>query len=152
MKRIVIILKQNQDRGKTSTLNYLIDLLQGIATAPCLKAQLFPDVDDRAIVLSITGKRVEIVTLGDPDYEVPFQSWLDFCHTNRCNIIVVATRAQLTLNNRKTPYGLIWDFIDKESYYAFETSTYVTKYRPFDLQIKILQNPEIFRNCLRNFP
>lgn len=126
MDKTVIILKQNKDRGKTSTLNYLIDLFKAIATASCLDAPSFPDVEDQAVVIPIEGGRIGIVTLGDPGYEKQFQTWLDFCHNNKCDIIVVATRTQETANGKDTPYKLTWDFINKESYEAFETSPFVT--------------------------
>lgn len=38
----------------------------------------------------------------------------------------MATRIQLTANGEETPYKLIWDFLNKEYYKAFETSPYVT--------------------------
>lgn len=126
MDKTVIILKQNKDRGKTSTLNYLIDMFKAIATASCLDAPSFPDVEDQAVVIPIERGRIGIVTLGDPGYEDQFQTWLDFCHNNKCDIIVVATRTQETTNGKDTPYKLTWDFINKESYKAFETSPYVT--------------------------
>ena len=126
MAKTVIILKQNKDRGKTSTLNYLIDMFKAIATASCLNAPSFPDVEDQAVVIPIEGGRIGIVTLGDPGYEEQFQTWLDFCHNNKCDIIVVATRTLAKVKGQITPYGLIWDFINKESYEAFETSPFVT--------------------------
>lgn len=126
MDKTVIILKGNQDRGKTSTLNFLIDILKGDTTASCIEAPSFPDVEDQAIIIPIEGKRIGIVTLGDPGYEEQFQTWLDFCHNHKCDIIVVATRAQETAYGKYTPYKMIWNFINKESYRAFEISTYVT--------------------------
>lgn len=66
MDKTVIILKQNKDRGKKSTLNYLIDMFKAIATAPCLNAPSFPDVEDQTVVIPIEGGRIGIVTLGDP--------------------------------------------------------------------------------------
>ena len=126
MDKTVIILKQNKDRGKTSTLNYLIDMFKAIATAPCLNAPSFPDVEDQAVVIPIEGGRIGIVTLGDPGYNKQFQTWLDFCHNHKCDIIVVATRTQKTADGIDTPYNLILEFINKESYKSFETSPYVT--------------------------
>lgn len=38
----------------------------------------------------------------------------------------MATRTQQTADGKDTPYKLIWDFVNKESYKAFETSPYVT--------------------------
>lgn len=46
MEKTVIILKQNKDRGKTSTLNYLVEMFKAIATASCLDAPSFTDVED----------------------------------------------------------------------------------------------------------
>ena len=126
MDKTVIILKQNKDSGKTSTLNYLIDLFKTIATAPCLDAPSFPNVEDKAVIIPMEGGRIGIITLGDPGYEEQFQIWLDFCHNNKCDIIVVATRTKETVDGNDTPYKLIWNFIYKESYQAFETSPYVT--------------------------
>lgn len=126
MDKTVIILKQNKDKGKTSTLNYLIDMFKAVATAPCLDAPSFPNVEDKAVVIPIEGGRIGIVTLGDPGYEDQFQTWLDFCFHNKCSVIVVATRTQQTENGIDTPYKLIRIFTNKKSYQAFETATYVT--------------------------
>lgn len=126
MDKTAIILKQNKDSGKTSTLNYLIEMFKAVATAACLDAPSFPNVEDKAVVIPIEGGRIGIVTLGDPCYEEQFQTWLDFCHQNKCDIIVVATRTQETKDGKDTPYKLIRIFINKKSYQAFEASTYVT--------------------------
>ena len=101
-------------------------MFKQIPTASCLDGPSFPEVEDQAVVIPVEGGRIGIVTLGDPCYEEQFQTWLDFCHNHKCDIIVVATRTLAKVKGKITPYGLIWDFINKESYEAFETSPFVT--------------------------
>lgn len=127
MNRIVIILKGNQDRGKTSTLKILRDLLlKESSTKVVDESVIFDDGDDFSIVIDLNGKLVGIVTIGDPGCEEQFKTGLNFCISKSCDVIIVASRTQENIKGKKTPYGLIWDFINEESCLAFEMSPYVT--------------------------
>lgn len=126
MNKTIIILKQNQNKGKTSTLNFLIEKLRGIAIASCIDAPPLSDGDDKAIVVPIEGKNIGVVTLGDPGYEDQFRNWLNFCLYHQSDFIVIATRTQETVNGKITPYGVLWkEYINKEGWTTIETSPYV---------------------------
>lgn len=122
----VIILKGNKDRGKTSTLKMLRDLLLTESMAKVVDELIFEDGTDFSIVIEQNKKLIGIVSIGDPGYEEQFKAGLNFCISKSCDIIIVASRTQETINEEKTPYGIIWELVDQEEWDAFEMSPYVT--------------------------
>lgn len=126
MPTTVIILKSNQDNGKTSTLCLLIEMLYSLPEATILGEETFEDKDKTLVIQVNNNKRIGIVTIGDPKYEDQFKTGYELCKMHNADIIIVATRTQKTLNSNTTPYGLIWEFIDRDKCQAFETAPYVT--------------------------
>lgn len=126
MKTVVIILKQNKDRGKTSTLKKLTELIKANPSTSIIEEYPYIDGKDLAGVYQSGNESIGIITIGDPGYENQFREGIKLCKKYYCKIIIVATRQQLTCNGKEAPYGIIWDTICKEDWLAFEVSPYVT--------------------------
>lgn len=61
-QKLVIVLKGAPNSGKTTTLNYLIQFLQGIEDPLTIE-------EDQRVLISYQRKRVYVATLGDDDDE-----------------------------------------------------------------------------------
>lgn len=84
-QKLVIVLKGVPNSGKTTTLNYLIQLLQGVeAPSPLTK--------DRRVLIPYQGKRVYVATPGDFEYEI-FKS-IVLSEIGECDILVTAVRSR----------------------------------------------------------
>ena len=84
-QKLVIVLQGIHDSGKTTTLNYLIQLLQGVE-APSLLTK------DRRVLIPYQGKRVYVATPGDIEREI----WRSIMLSGieGCDIFVSAARSR----------------------------------------------------------
>lgn len=145
MKPLVIIVKQNKDKGKSATLRILIDNLINVNHANLIKKISFSEGEDQACVLEYKNKRIGFVTIGDPGFEDEFKTGYELCKDYNCNFIIVSTRQKMWEKNKISPYGLIWDFIKNENLKVIETSTYVT-YKEFNPS----SNEDLNKICATN--
>lgn len=84
-QKLVIVLHGVHDSGKTTTLNYLIQLLQGVeAPSPLIK--------DRRELIPYQGKKVYVATPGDLKFEI----WKNIAlsEIEECDILVTAARSR----------------------------------------------------------
>ena len=86
MKKI-IALWGRADIGKTTTLNYLIRLLD-----KSKEEEERPLNKDRRVVISYGNKKIAVTTLGDNIEEIDIN--IDFFEKNDCDILVTATRTR----------------------------------------------------------
>lgn len=84
-QKLVIVLKGVPNSGKTTTLNYLIQILQGVE-APS------PLPEDRRVLIPYQGKRVYVATPGDFECEI-FKS-IVLSEIGGCDILVTAARSR----------------------------------------------------------
>ena len=84
-QKLVIVLHGVPDSGKTTTLNYLIQLLQGVETPSLL-------TKDRRELIPYQGKRVYVATPGDIEREI----WRSIMLSGieGCDIFVSAARSK----------------------------------------------------------
>ena len=85
----IIALYGSANQGKTSTLNYLIDILK-VRTLHCE----MPDFvsEERREFFNYHGKIIGITTPGDNQWEV--KQNCSFFDKNRCDIVITATRSK----------------------------------------------------------
>lgn len=139
MKPIIIILKEDKDRGKTSTLLLLRDLLLAGPSSSVVGGPIaYGEGNDCTVVIDYRGKKVGMITIGDPGYETQFEQGYSFCSKNNCDIFVVAARPFMRYRGKETPYKLIWDHVENEGLHALETSTYVTYRDKGSIDVDIL--------------
>lgn len=84
-QKLVIVLYGFPNSGKTTTLNYLIQFLQGVE-APS------PLTEDRRVLIPYQGKRIYVATPGDIEREI----WRSIMLSGieGCDIFVSAARSQ----------------------------------------------------------
>lgn len=98
----IIILKGPEQVGKSSTLRILIGKL---LKTPGVKL-LYPDQSDLdrafatdddclAIFELADGRKVGVITWGDPGYAEKVQNCVDICLSHQCDVVVGAARSYL---------------------------------------------------------
>lgn len=122
----VIILKGAENRGKTSTLHCLIDLLI-VKGAKLIFDQGYSSIlkRDCFVILDVPGfGKVGIITYGDNGSQQDVVNALNECLNNRCKIVVGASHMQY-YKNPPTVYKILWDFGYKRNAKIVETTTII---------------------------
>lgn len=94
--KTIIVLYRRANTGKTTTLNYLIRLLD-----KSKEGETHPLTEDRRVVISYDNKSIAVTTQGDNKYEI--EENVKFFEKEDCDILVTATRSR----------GQTTDIIDK---------------------------------------
>ena len=121
---IMLIVKGAGSRGKTNTLRHVIDILIAKGGNVCYKwdrQYSYPDDKDWFIILSKEGRKIGIITFGDPGCEDDVADALEECNQEGVDFIVAASRT----------YGEIYDtllsFAGRKGFTTIETGTLVLK-------------------------
>ena len=101
--------------GKSSALAVLYQLVKQSPTFHQINYYRFNSTDFSAI-FDYKGKRVGIMTMGDPGCEDEVQDFLGECNSNSCTRIFTASRT------RGETIGKVIDFANTNGYIFIETS------------------------------
>ena len=85
--KTIIVLYRRANTGKTTTLNYLIRLLD-----KSKEGETHPLTEDRRVVISYDNKSIAVTTQGDNKYEINRN--IKFFEKEDCDILVTATRSK----------------------------------------------------------
>ncbi len=89
--RKIIALYRSGDKGKTETLNYVIEILRSIITGQSIPL-LIPNYTDRRETFICNGFKVSICTKGDNGGEI-LQNEAYF-NSQQCDIAITASRSR----------------------------------------------------------
>lgn len=146
----VIIVKATGSRGKTETLNELIELLKNENSEFILNEE-DPKGKDIFVILSWNDRKIGIITQGDSGSEWHVNDCLKKCVENNVEFIVAASRTRYTPDS---VYNLLWNFIHDHNAKGIETST-IVKYdgwgMPFDETILNKICAENIKNIIQKF-
>ena len=122
----VIILKGAGGRGKTPTLNLLIDLLIKNGATIVYNEDYSDDITkDCFVILDIPDfGRTGIITYGDNGCENAVSHALNECLNNGCRTVVGASHMQY-YKNPITVYKILWDFGVAQNAKIVETTTII---------------------------
>ncbi|WP_456105072.1 hypothetical protein [Prevotella sp.] len=84
--KTIIVLYRRANTGKTTTLNYLIGLLDKS------KEEMQSLTKDRRVTISYGNKSIAVTTQGDNKYEI--EENIKFFENEDCDILVTATRSR----------------------------------------------------------
>ena len=84
--KTIIVLYRRANTGKTTTLNYLIGLLDKS------KEEMQSLTEDRRVVISYDNKSIAVTTQGDNENEINRN--IKFFEKEDCDILVTATRSK----------------------------------------------------------
>lgn len=89
MKKIIALYRTG-DKGKTETLNYVIEILQAITTGSL--TPLVPNYTDRKATFVFNGLTVSICTAGDNAAEIKQNE--AYFNNQKCDIAITASRSR----------------------------------------------------------
>ena len=84
--KTIIVLYRRANTGKTTTLNYLIGLLDKS------KEEMQSLTKDRRVTISYGNKSIAVTTQGDNKYEI--EENIKFFEKEDCDILITATRSR----------------------------------------------------------
>lgn len=112
MIKKIIALKGSAQKGKTSTLNTLIGIIEAAAGA---SVTVHPILQDRRIAIPYKGEIIGVGTYGDTEYDV--ERNFDFFVKNGCTIVFTACRTRgatiQAIHHHATKAGINPFFKDK---------------------------------------
>lgn len=122
----VIILKGAENRGKTKTLQILVNLLIGNGAKIIHTNGYYPDNRrDWFVILDIAGfGKVGIITYGDKGSEAEVQKALNECLKHKCLAVIGASHTQY-YKTPPTVYKILWDFGHNQKAKTVETTTVI---------------------------
>lgn len=88
--RKIIALYRAGDKGKTETLNYVIEILQAITTRSL--TPLVPNYTDRKATFVFNGLTVSVCTAGDNATEIKQNE--AYFNNQKCDIAITASRSK----------------------------------------------------------
>ncbi|MDE5643366.1 MAG: hypothetical protein K2I56_07720 [Muribaculaceae bacterium] len=122
----VIILKGAGGRGKTPTLNLLIDLLIKKGATIVYNEDYSDDITkDCFVILDIPDfGRTGVITYGDSGCENAVSNSLNICLEQDCRAVVGASHMRYNTKNI-TVYKILWDFGVAQNAKTVETTTII---------------------------
>lgn len=115
----LVIVKAGENKGKTSTLNFLIDKIKKQPNCSILPSSYHFGGNDNVFIAKIGNDTIGVITAGDPGYENDVEKILNESNSPKCDLVFVASRTKGKI------YETIWAFGQNNNIKIFETSPYV---------------------------
>lgn len=119
--KALIILKNAGNTGKTQTLNALANILE--KEGNLISKNYHYNGNDFVAIIEYHGKKIGIITIGDPGTEDFVSSELENLYNEGCGVIIASSRSRSSANG---VYEMLWKFGRDKGIATMETSPYRT--------------------------